>query len=91
MSIVQIIDGEYYIFDCPHCSATIQVMSTEVNCQIFRHGVIKHSGEPVNPHESKEHCEKLVEMNLAHGCCKPFQLFRGSNGLIEYVEKCDWI
>jgi hypothetical protein len=89
--IIQNINEEYYIFECPHCGATIQVMSAEVNCQIFRHGVIKNTGEQVNPHASKEECEKLVEMNLAYGCCKPFKLFRGNNGLIEYIEKCDWI
>ena len=81
--IIQNINEEYYIFDCPHCDATIQVMCDQVNCQIFRHGVIKNSGEPVNPHASKEECEKLVDMNLAYGCCKPFKLFKGNNGLVE--------
>lgn len=80
-----------YIFQCPHCDCFTQVSENEVNCQIFRHGTIKNTGIQVNPHASKEHCDRLVSQNLVFGCCKPFKLFRGMSGFVEYVEKCDYI
>lgn len=80
-----------YIFACPHCELPVQVLENEVNCQIFRHGVMKSTNSQVNPHASKEHCDRLVEQDLVYGCCKPFKLIRGQNGVVEYAECCDYI
>ena len=84
-------ENNSYVFSCPHCDGTVQVNQNEVNCQIFRHGIMKSDGTQVNPHLSKEQCEQLFDQNLVPGCCKPFRLIRGSNGMVESVEMCDWI
>ena len=80
-----------YVFQCPHCACYTQVADNEVNCQIFRHGILKSTGMQVNPHASKEYCDRLVTQHLVDGCCGPFKLFRGSNGVVEYVDICDYI
>lgn len=80
-----------YLFKCPNCKVLTQVAENEVNCQIFRHGVMKRSGQQVNPHAPKEHCDQLVEQDLVYGCCKPFRLFRGNSGAVEYADICDYI
>lgn len=80
-----------YIFQCPHCDLYIQVSEAQINCQIFRHGVLISNGEQVNPHASKEECDRLVENNLVNGCCKPFKLFRDDSGIIKYADICDYI
>lgn len=80
-----------YIFNCPNCDLLIQVPENEVNCKIFRHGIMKTSGQQVNPHAPKDHCDRLVQQNLVYGCCKPFRLFRGINGIIEYADICEYI
>jgi hypothetical protein len=61
---------------CPNCNVTIEVL--EINCRIFRCGVIKATGEQIPPHSSKEDCEKYVKEDLIYGCGKPFY-FDGTN------------
>ena len=65
---------DYLVIECPHCHDSIIIYKNEINCRIFRHAVFKSNGEPINPHTSKEECEKLVETGSVHGCGKPFQL-----------------
>jgi len=64
---------EIYV-NCPHCDGGIEIHFTEINCNIFRHGIFKVTGMPMNPHESKENCEKYFDAGLIHGCGKPFEL-----------------
>jgi hypothetical protein len=64
-------------------------MSNEINCAIFRHGVFKNTGMQVNPHESKEICDKLFSDNVIYGCCKPFQLHQKENNYV--AEVCGYI
>lgn len=64
---------------CPHCNVEIYI--EEVNCAIFRCGIIKLTGQQIPPHASKEDCEKLD----VWGCAKPFQLIEGK------LVKCDYI
>lgn len=80
-----------YVFKCPHCESYTQVLENQVNCQIFRHGYMKSNGMQVNPHAPKEHCDRLIEQGLVYGCCKPFRLFRGKTGAVEYADVCDYI
>lgn len=84
-------DSKCYIFECPHCNLAIQVLEGEVNCQIFRHGTMKSTGVQINPHAPKEHCDRLVAAELIFGCAKPFKIFRGKDGVIEYAEACAYI
>ena len=64
------------IIECPNCGITIEVL--EINCKIFRCGVIKTTMEQIPPHSSKEDCDKFVMDDLIYGCSKPFY-FDGTN------------
>lgn len=88
--ITYIADDKCYIFECPHCNHYIQVFENEINCQIFRHAVLKLNMEQINQHSSKEYCDKVVEDNLVYGCAKPFRIFQ-ENGLWAYAEVCNYI
>lgn len=39
---VQLIENNYF-FLCPHCQSPVEVSSDQVNCQIFRHGIMKNT------------------------------------------------
>lgn len=69
-------------FTCPHCDGEIVII--EMNCRIFRHAVFKN-GIQLNPHASKEECDRVVKENLVYGCAKPFQIKDGK------IIKCDYI
>ena len=73
---------------CPHCDADIEILPNELNCRIFRHGVLK-SGAQMNPHASKDECDKLVEDGAIYGCGRPFRVVR--QGDTEIAEPCDYI
>jgi hypothetical protein len=76
---------DYCYFKCPNCSTYIVVFLRELNCKIFRCGVYKNNNEPINPHTSKELCDKLKNEDLIYGCSKPFIVRE------KHVEKCDYI
>jgi len=80
-----------YVFECPHCGVIVQVLKNEVNCQIFRHAVLKSTNEQINPHTPKARCDQLAETGQIYGCGKPFRLFFGINGIVERVEPCGYI
>ena len=64
---------------CPHCDVLIEIV--EVNCAIFRCGILKSTGEQIAPHASKEEIEKLDFW----GCGGPMRLVEGK------LEKCEYI
>lgn len=76
---------DFFSFECPHCAGTVIVGRTELNCQIFRHGVLKATGQPIPPHAPKTECDQLRSAGLIHGCGKPFTF----NGSVAAV--CDYI
>jgi hypothetical protein len=41
-----------FFVKCPHCDGTIEIL--EINCAIFRHGVLKQTGLQLHPHASKQ-------------------------------------
>lgn len=82
-------DENMFIFGCPHCGGTVVVNQSETACCIFRHAVYKANGSQVNPHASKNECDRLVENNLVNGCGKPFRFVYSQP--YNYVEKCDYI
>jgi hypothetical protein len=63
-----------YIFKCPHCNGMICVRKCDLNCKIFRHGVMKGTMTQINPHASKEICDKLSAEDKIYGCGKPFKI-----------------
>ena len=69
------------IINCPHCDMPIII--EELNCGIFRCGIYKDTFKQVDPHLSKEECDKLGD--TIYGCGKPFQ-YRNN-----VISKCDYI
>lgn len=77
------------LFECPHCLGEVQVMRSEINCSIFRHGILKGSGQQISPHASKADCDALIASDAIFGCGGPFRLMPGT----EYwtIEICEYI
>ena len=70
---------DFLQIECPHCLQQIIIMKNEINCAIFRHGVLKSNGIQMPPHLEKRICDELVRQNLIYGCGKPFQLVKNNN------------
>lgn len=49
---------------CPHCKENVLI--EQLNCQIFRHGVMKTTGEQIDPHANKEICDNLFTNHLIY-------------------------
>ena len=80
-------ENKEWIVICPHCNEFVII--NELNCCIFRHGILKNTGEQMNPHASKQECDDLKKNDLIFGCGKPFKItFNGENAI---VENCDYI
>ena len=74
------------IVQCPHCNQYIEVI--ELNCKIFRCGILKSDFSQINPHSSKEDCDKMKKEDAIYGCGKPFLVKLEE----EYVAiSCDYI
>lgn len=84
-------DDKSYVFECPHCELIVQVLEKELNCLIFRHGILKNNNTQINPHLSQNECERLSNDNLIYGCGKPFRLLKNTDNEIYRVEICDYI
>ena len=69
---------------CPHCETTIVV--EELNCRIFRCGILKSDGKQINPHLNKPECDRLYNNGLIYGCGKAFYVDISGNPTI-----CDYI
>jgi len=82
-------DGNSWNFLCPHCDQYAEVPKQQVNCRIFRHAVYKHNLRWINPHSSKELCDKLIDTEQVYGCAKPIR-FRFTS-TVNYVEICGYI
>jgi len=72
---------------CPHCEDYVVI--EQINCAIFRHGVLKSNLVQINPHLPKTECDKLKEQDLIYGCGKPFRVIRENNEWIGIV--CEYI
>lgn len=76
-------------FECPHCFNLVIVNSNEINCGIFRHGILKETGQQINPHETQANCDKFIRDNLVYGCAKPFEIKKVGD---KYeISICDYI
>ena len=65
-----------HLICCPHCNDFIWV--EEINCAIFRHGVMKQTGIQIDPHANEVLCNRLINNNLIHGCGKPFRVIQNT-------------
>jgi len=81
--------NNYEIVFCPHCNNAIQIFYNEINCKIYRHGIYKNSMKQIDPHLSKEECDRLVKNNLIYGCGKPFKINIRDNSI--QLVKCGYI
>ena len=75
--------------NCPHCKQVIEVLKSQFNCKIFRHGGFKDTYTQIDPHLPKVQCDKLVAENKIYGCGKPFRLVIEGNKF--KTEICDYI
>jgi hypothetical protein len=80
-------NNEPFFIECPHCKQLCEIV--QLNCCIFRCGVMKQSGQQIPPHLPKINCDDLVNRDLIFGCGKPFQI-QIINGLYNVI-KCDYI
>jgi hypothetical protein len=64
-------------------------MIQEINCGIFRHGILKENNQQIDQHAPKRECDRLVKNNLIIGCGKPFKLVMQS--AVYIAEKCDYL
>jgi hypothetical protein len=81
---------------CPNCNEPVII--EKLNCGIFRHGIVKRTGQNINPHASKKTCEKLINKNLIYGCGKPFKIIinqlQSGDSVVNtciQVQTCDYI
>ena len=65
------------IVNCPNCNNPVLI--EQLNCRIFRHGILKSNNNQLNPHASKEECEYYINNNLIHGCGKPFRVLENND------------
>ena len=74
---------------CPHCNLPVLIQEKDINCAIFRHGIIIKNCKQMDPHTPKEICDFLAKEGYIYGCGKPFRL--KLNDHYYYTEKCDYI
>ena len=81
-----------HIFECLHCGEKFVIREDDFNCRILRHAVYKNTLNQINPHSSKEECERLVIEGLVYGCAKPLRILPNKNSNGDYeLEICDYI
>lgn len=76
-----------FCIECPHCNEYIYI--EQLNCCIFRHGVLKIDNKQIDPHTPKEICDQLFKDGEIYGCGKPFQIQYINNVYIAII--CDYI
>ena len=75
---------------CPHCNEYIYVLKSQINCNVFRHGIYKSNLKQIDPHTSKEVCDRLLNDGKIIGCGKPFSLLKKEDNTYIAI-KCDYI
>lgn len=80
-------NDDYICITCPHCNNSVLIYKKDINCAIFRHGIIKSTGQQIEPHAPKNVCDDLVKNEKIYGCGKPFKL----SVKLNIAEICDYI
>lgn len=78
--------NEQPVLICPHCKEYIIIL--QINCAIFRHGILKENRHQIDPHASKQLCDYYITNKLIYGCGKPFKIIE-KDGSFE-TQKCDY-
>jgi len=76
---------DYIIVECPHCKDYVFIFKKELNCHIFRHGIMKKTLKQIDPHLDKKSCDELIKNNLIHGCGKPFKVVNDKAIICDYI------
>jgi hypothetical protein len=72
------------IIQCPHCAQHIEII--ELNCRIFRCGVLKQNNMQIDAHLNEIECNRLKKNDLIYGCGKPFKILEDNTVVIcEYI------
>ena len=74
---------------CVNCNDLVLIYKEDINCGIFRHGIMKGTNKQIDSHLGRKECEDLKKKDLIYGCGKPFILKEKDN--IYWTEKCDYI
>ena len=76
---------------CPHCNEYIII--EQLNCKIFRHGILKVNLKQIDPHSSKDLCKSFINNKLIYGCGLPFKIVESmvENKKIYTTEVCEYI
>lgn len=82
-------EDKHFILQCPYCEDFVLIYKKDFNCKIFRHAYYKSDHQQINPHSSKEICEKLLKEDKIYGCAKPFKLIENNQSY--KLEKCEYI
>jgi hypothetical protein len=83
-------ENDKYIYQCPHCELFVITYENELNCKIFRHGVLKTNNTQISPHCPKQQCDDYVTNDLIFGCGKPYKFIECQQEA-SYVVECDYI
>jgi len=75
---------------CPHCKEYVEILKSQFNCKIFRHGIFKSSFLCIDPHLGKKEIDDLLKSNLIYGCGGPFRLIGETDETYELFP-CDYI
>ena len=74
---------------CPHCNNHILIYVKDINCAIFRHGILKCNRQQIEPHAIKRICDDLAKNDKIYGCGKPFKITKENDKYI--AEICEYI
>ena len=80
-----VLQGPYPVLQCPYPDCNIAIEVIEINCAMFRCGVHKHTGQQIDPHLSKEKCDKLKHDNKIWGCGRPFHFIDNKLVICDYL------
>ena len=72
------------IINCLHFNQLI--ITVELNCGIFRCGILKSNQAQINPNSYKSICDDFTSNNLIYGCGKQYLIDAKNKALI-----CDYI
>jgi len=72
---------------CPQCNDPVLI--EQINCGIFRHAVMKETGQQIDPHSPEAVCLELLKQDRIWGCGKPFQIVKEESGWV--VRCCDYL
>jgi hypothetical protein len=75
------------ILKCPHCDSFMEI--AQLNCKIFRHGILRANGKQIDPHSPKDLCDYYIKKDKIYGCGKPFRIEKNGQEYVSII--CNYI